>query len=44
MDLIMNNCERVIVMHQGTVLTEGTPAEVKADERVVEAYLGGEVQ
>ena len=44
MDLIMNNCERVIVMHQGSVLTEGTPEDVKADERVLEAYLGGEVE
>jgi len=43
MDLIMQNCEHVIVMHQGTVLAEGTPAEIKDDERVVEAYLGGEV-
>jgi ABC-type branched-subunit amino acid transport system ATPase component len=43
MDLIMQNCEHVIVMHQGTVLTEGTPAEVKSNEQVVEAYLGGEV-
>jgi branched-chain amino acid transport system ATP-binding protein len=44
MDLIMQNCERVIVMHQGRVLTEGTPEEVKADEDVIEAYLGGEVE
>ena len=43
MDLIMENCEHVIVMHQGRVLAEGTPAEIKGDERVVEAYLGGEV-
>jgi branched-chain amino acid transport system ATP-binding protein len=43
MDLIMQNCEHVIVMHQGTVLTEGTPEEVKSDEEVIEAYLGGEV-
>ena len=43
MDLIMNNCERVIVMHQGKILMEGTPAEVKASEDVIEAYLGGEV-
>jgi ABC-type branched-subunit amino acid transport system ATPase component len=43
MDLIMENCEHVIVMHQGTVLTEGAPAEVKSNERVIEAYLGGEV-
>ncbi len=44
MDLIMNNCEHIIVMHQGKVLTEGTPDEIRADERVVEAYLGGEVE
>ncbi|WP_115863841.1 ABC transporter ATP-binding protein [Halorussus litoreus] len=43
MDLIMNNCERVIVMHQGRVLKDGTPAEIKQSEEVIEAYLGGEV-
>ncbi|PSQ59350.1 ABC transporter ATP-binding protein [Halobacteriales archaeon SW_7_71_33] len=44
MDLIMQNCERVIVMHQGEILTEGPPEAVKSDERVLEAYLGGEVE
>jgi ABC-type branched-subunit amino acid transport system ATPase component len=43
MDLIMENCERVIVMHQGKVLTEGTPDEVRSNEEVIEAYLGGDV-
>ena len=43
MDLIMNNCERVIVMHQGRILKDGTPAEIKESEEVIEAYLGGEV-
>jgi len=43
MDLIMNNCERVIVMHQGRVLKDGTPSEIKESEDVIEAYLGGEV-
>ncbi|MFB6161047.1 MAG: ABC transporter ATP-binding protein [Haloferacaceae archaeon] len=43
MDLIMNNCEHVVVMHQGRILTQGTPAEVTANEEVVEAYLGGNV-
>jgi len=43
MDLIMNNCERVIVMHQGRILKDGTPTEIKASEEVIEAYLGGEV-
>ena len=40
MDLIMEHCERVVVMHQGSVLAEGTPAEIRRDERVVDAYLG----
>jgi branched-chain amino acid transport system ATP-binding protein len=43
MDLIMDNCEHVIVLHQGSVLTEGTPADIKSNEEVIEAYLGGNV-
>ncbi|UIO98824.1 ABC transporter ATP-binding protein [Halobaculum sp. CBA1158] len=43
MDVIMNNCEHVIVMHQGQVLAEGTPEQITGNERVVEAYLGGDV-
>jgi branched-chain amino acid transport system ATP-binding protein len=40
-DLIMNNCVNVIVMHQGKLLAEGTPSTVRNDERVIDAYLGG---
>ena len=43
MDVIMNNCETVIVMHQGRVLSQGPPEAIRQDERVIEAYLGGEV-
>jgi len=39
----MENCERVIVLHQGRILTDGTPAEIQANEEVIEAYLGGNV-
>ena len=42
MDVIMQHCERVIVMHQGKVLTEGPPEDVKQNEAVIEAYLGGD--
>jgi branched-chain amino acid transport system ATP-binding protein len=42
-DVIMVHCERVVVMHQGQVLTSGDPEAVRSDERVIEAYLGGEV-
>jgi branched-chain amino acid transport system ATP-binding protein len=40
-DLIMNNCERVVVMHQGRLLAEGPPEAIRNDERVIDAYLGG---
>jgi branched-chain amino acid transport system ATP-binding protein len=44
MDLIMEHCEHIIVMHQGSVLMEGPPSEVRSNEAVVEAYLGGDVE
>ena len=43
MDVIMENCKHVIVLHQGDVLAEGTPEEVTSDETVIDAYLGGDV-
>jgi branched-chain amino acid transport system ATP-binding protein len=42
MDLIMNLCNPVIVMSEGTKLVEGPPEEIRKDERVLEAYLGGQ--
>ena len=41
MDVVMNHCDHVIVMADGRRLASGAPAEVQADQRVVEAYLGG---
>ena len=40
MDLIGRLCDAVIVMAEGRVLMQGTPEEVRRDERVLEAYLG----
>jgi branched-chain amino acid transport system ATP-binding protein len=42
MDLVMNLCNPVIVMSEGKKLAEGTPEDIKNDERVLEAYLGGQ--
>ncbi|HJV54800.1 MAG TPA: ABC transporter ATP-binding protein [Methylomirabilota bacterium] len=40
MDVVGSLADRVTVLHYGEVLTEGTFAEVKADPRVYEIYLG----
>ncbi|NJL98634.1 MAG: ABC transporter ATP-binding protein [Synechococcaceae cyanobacterium SM2_3_2] len=40
LDLISRLCDHVVVMAQGTVLTQGTMAQVKRDPTVREAYLG----
>ena len=40
MELISKLCEPVIVMAEGAILFQGTTAEVKANEEVIEAYLG----
>jgi neutral amino acid transport system ATP-binding protein len=40
LDFVMSASDRVIVMNNGTVIAQGAPDEVRADERVVDAYLG----
>lgn len=40
MRLMMNLCPRLHVLNYGRTITEGTPAEVRANEEVVTAYLG----
>ena len=41
MHLVFSLAERLTVLHQGTVIAEGAPDEVRNNDQVVEAYLGG---
>jgi branched-chain amino acid transport system ATP-binding protein len=41
MDLVSRLCARVLVMAAGRIMSEGAPAEVGRDPRVIEAFLGG---
>lgn len=37
---VMNLCQRVIVIDQGQLIADGTPAQITSDDRVIDLYLG----
>lgn len=43
MSLVMNVAERIYVLDHGSLLAEGTPAEIQDNDQVIKAYLGEEV-
>jgi len=41
MNVVLTISDTIIVLHQGRVIAQGSPEEIKADNQVQTAYLGG---
>ncbi|CAN5407459.1 N/A [soil metagenome] len=41
MELVLGVCDRILVLDFGAIIGQGTPDQIRADQRVIDAYLGG---
>jgi neutral amino acid transport system ATP-binding protein len=41
MNVVMELCERIVVLDRGHVIAAGTPSEIQENRQVLDAYLGG---
>ncbi|MBB3613023.1 ABC transporter ATP-binding protein [Rhizobium sp. BK602] len=41
MEFVMSLCSRIIVLAEGSIIAEGSPDEIRSNQTVIDAYLGG---